>query len=400
MTAPDQTSGVALPLLRFIPFRRRDIVDMCLAENRLAGSRLDEFRRAAKLIDEYFQRDFHTLKQQLKDAYAPVDPDADTRCVEGLRDAETCDLAEALSDVLNRANYEKVAEEELDAAFESESLFSIRLYVNLDDFEEVLLYTRGANERVEQVPRFLGFFPKTVRFKNYDRVVLYIKFKDKIDESSTLGGCRPGSTMLKLFQDVPDADLEMLFPNTRVGMRFRDKLLIGIPAMVSGAVVLTTKMGATLVLLASLLGFWLGMSEKEVTLDRNAVLALLAGFGALGAYLWKQFSSFRNRKLRFTETLTRNLYFKLLDNNAGVLYRVLDDAEESECKESLLAYYFLLAAETPLSAEALDGVIEDWFASRWQCQLDFEIDDALRKLELLGLATADEARLWSPAASP
>ena len=266
MTAPDQTSDIALPLLRFIPFRRRDIVDMCLSERRLSGNKLDDFRRAAELIDEYFQRDFHALKQQLKDAYAPVDPDADTRCVEGLREAESYDLAEALSNVLNRANYEKVAEAELDAAFESESLFSIRLYVNLDDFEEVLLYTRGANERVEQVPRLLGLFPKTVQFKNYDRVVLYIKFKDEIDEPSTLGGCRPGSTMLKLFQDVPDADLEKLFPNTRVGMRFRDKLLIGIPAMVSGAVVLTTKMGATLVLLASLLGFWLGMSDQEVTL--------------------------------------------------------------------------------------------------------------------------------------
>ncbi len=396
MTVPAQILGTELPLLRFIPFRRRDIVDMCLAEERLAGSRLGDFRRAAARIDNYFQRDFHSLKQQLKDAYAPIDPDADTRCVEGLREADNYDLAESLSNVLNRANYEKVAAEELEAAFESESLFSIRLYVNLDDFEHVLLYTRGANERVEQVPRFLGLFPKTVRFKNYDRVVLYIKFKDTIDESSALGGCRPGSTMLKLFQDVPDADLEMLFPNTRVGMRFRDKLLIGIPAMVSGAIVLSTKVGATLVLLASLLGFWLGMSEQEVTLDRNAVLALLAGFGALGAYFWKQFSSFRNRKLRFTETLTRNLYFKLLDNNAGVLYRVLDDAEESECKESLLAYYFLLAAQSPLAAETLDSAIEDWFATRWQCQLDFEIDDALRKLELLGLAAADEAGLWSP----
>ncbi len=393
--APDADQQLDLPLLRFIPFRRRDIVEMCLSEQLLSKDKLAQFQRAERHIDEYFQRDFHLLKQQLKDAYAPVDPDADTRCVDGLAKASEVDLSDALENILNRANYERVSSDALDAAFETESLFSIRLYVNLNDFDEVLLYTRGANERVEQVPRFLGRFPKTVRFTNYDRVVLYIKFKNDIDEASTLGGCRPGSTMLKLFQDVPEADLEMLFPNTRVGMRVRDKLLIGIPAMASGAIVLSTKVGATLLLLASLIGFWLGMSDKSVTLDRNAVLALLAGFGALGAYLWKQFSSFRNRKLRFTETLTRNLYFKLLDNNAGVLYRILDDAEESECKESLLAYYFLLASESPLSPQALDELIEGWFAQRWQCKLDFEIEDALRKLELLNLASPDDRGLWA-----
>ncbi len=399
MQASEGSEQISIPELRFIPFRFSDIKRMCLAEGALADDQLVAFNDGGRQITEYFQRDFHHLKQALKDAYAALDPDADTRLLDGLGSGSELNLTEALESLLNRANYERVSASELNAAFDSESLFSIRLVVDLDEFEEVLLYTRGASERVEEVPRFLGYFPKTVRFKNYDRVVLYIKFRRDIDDVSSLGGCRPGSTMLKLFQNVPDADLEMLFPNTRVGMRIRDKLLIGIPAMVSGAIVLSTKVGATLLLLGSMLGFWLGFSDREVTMDRNTVLALLAGFGALGAYLWKQFSSFRNRKLRFTEALTRNLYFKLLDNNAGVLYRILDDAEESECKESLLAYYFLLAAGVPLCAARLDALIEEWFVARWQCRLDFEIDDALRKLELLGLAKADSHGEWRPVLS-
>ncbi len=78
-----------------------------------------------------------------------------------------------------------------------------------------------------------------------------------------------------------------------------------------------------------------------------------------------------------------------MDNNAGVIYRLLDDAEESECKESLLAYYFLLAAQQPLSAQELDQRIEVWFSQRWQYQLDFDIDDALQKLAMLNLAYLD-----------
>ena len=35
------------------------------------------------------------------------------------------------------------------------------------------------------------------------------------------------------------------------------------------------------------------------------------------------------------ETLTRNLYFKNLDNNAGVFHRLANDAEEEESKEAI-----------------------------------------------------------------
>lgn len=384
----------ALPVLRFIPFRRRDIVDMCREEGGLTDDQQQQFEQANALIEATFQSEFHALKQQLKDAYAALDPDSDTRC-SAVASQNPEQLSLLLAQVLNRANYEKVTAEDLDAAFESASLFNIRLMVDMDDFEDVLLYTRGINERSETVSGPLGLFSKTIEFRNFDRVVLFIRFKNDIDENSTLGGCRPGATMLKLFKDVPEADLEMLFPNTRIGMRVRDKLLIGIPAIVSGGVVLTTKLGATLLLLGSLFGFWLGIKNEPVTLDRNALIALAAGFGTLGGYLWKQFSSFRNRKLRFTEALTRNLYFKLLDNNAGVIYRIIDDAEESECKESTLAYYFLMCLNRPVSAETLDSEIEAWFQKRWQCTLDFEIDDALEKLLRLGLAQQSSQGTWS-----
>ena len=39
--------------------------------------------------------------------------------------------------------------------------------------------------------------------------------------------------------------------------------------------------------------------------------------------------------------LTQSLYYQNLDNNAGVLTRLLDEAEEQECREVLLGYYCL-----------------------------------------------------------
>ncbi len=373
--------------LRFIPFRRADLVQMCLARGQLDTPAQAVFSHSCEKIEGHFQREFHEIKQQLKQAYGPLDPDADTRLVREFRDERAAErLGDLLEQVLNRANYDRVTREQLERAFNNASLFDLKLYVDLDDFEEAMLFTRGATPRVEQVKKLFGLWTKTVTFTNFDRVVLYIRFKDDVDTGSTLGGCQPGSTMLKLFQNVPGADVEMLFPNTRVGMRMIDKLLLGVPALVSGGIVMTTKLGTTLVLLGSLIGFWLGMSSEPVELNRATVLVLLAGLGALGGYLWKQYSSFRNRKMRFTQALTENLYFKLLDNNAGVMFRLLDEAEESECKESLLAYYFLLEAGGPVTAADLDNSVEQWLAERWQCTLDFEIGDALRKLDVLGLA--------------
>ena len=111
----------------------------------------------------------------------------------------------------------------------------------------------------------------------------------------------------------------------------------------------------------------------------------MASLGALGGYFWRLFSSFKNRKLAFMQTLTQNLYFKNLDNNAGVFHRLIDDAEEEECKEAFLAYYFLLTQPGIATEEELDGVVESWFEQRWESKVDFEVDDALAKLRNLGL---------------
>ncbi|MFC1665835.1 hypothetical protein ACFL17_09470 [Pseudomonadota bacterium] len=82
-----------------------------------------------------------------------------------------------------------------------------------------------------------------------------------------------------------------------------------------------------------------------------------------------------------------------MDNNAGVFYRLANDAEEEECKEAVLAYYFLLVSEQPLSRSELDGKVESWLSNKWNCVIDIEIDDALQKLLTLGLVQEEDGEL-------
>lgn len=379
-------------ILRFIPFRKADIIEMCLAEGSLPADQHELFRQFCHQIQHIFHYKYYADLENIKNNYALLDPDSDTRQVllKSQELQQNNQFVNQLKELLERANYEKLSESDLNQALHQDSLFKLKLKVNFEDFEEVLFYFRGESIEQETVVKYFGLKKQLIQFVNYERVLIYIKFsKDFQSHKAALRQYRPGSIMLKLFQNVPKADLEMLFPNTKLQMRLVDKVLIGIPAAVSGGVVLATKLGATLILIGSLIGFWIGLHADPVELDKTALLTLFIGIGALLSYLWKQFSNFKNRKLRFMQTLTKNLYFKNLDNNAGVFHRLLDEAEEEECKETIIAFYFLLVQNTAIDQHTLDKSIEAWFRNQWDYDLNFEIDDAVKKLVELELAKVD-----------
>ncbi|QEQ96616.1 TMEM143 family protein [Neptunomonas concharum] len=374
--------------LRFIPFRKSDVVEMCLAKGGLDKAQRQQFRALYRLIERHFHLEFHERVESLKDSFAHINPDADTLKVDlpSTLPIDCEPFATQLSSLLEKANFERIDEQTLQLALSRDSLFKVRLAVDMHDFADVLLYARGKQEREETLSTLFGLRKQTIRFINYERVAIYIRLNEHLDiDRQKQFNLQPGGIVLKLFKNVPEADLEMLFPNTEIRMRLIDKVLIGVPAAISGGIVISTKLGGTLLLLASLFGFWLGLHNQPVELDKAALIALFAGFGALGSYLWKQFNTFKNRKLKFVQSLTQNLYFKNLDNNAGVFHRLIDDAEEEECKEAILAYYFLLTSERKLTKPELDGLIEQWFKEKWRCTINFEIEDALHKLKKLGL---------------
>jgi hypothetical protein len=369
--------------LRFIPYRKQDVVEMLLSDQRLDKNQREDFRTLAELLQGIYHFEYHSKLERLKNSYAPLNPDRDTRILPDLEENATSDLSEQLELILNKANYELLTREQLERAFTQSSLFKLRLHVDFEDFSEVLVFTRGEHIRQEEVSSWFGLRRKTVEFVNFDRVVLYLQYRA---QGGPDGVAAPaGSVILKLFQNVPRADMEMLFPNTRLGMRTVDKLVIGVPAVAGGVAMFTTKAGASLLLLGALLGYWLGLRSEPVQLNQATMLALLAGVGALGSFLWKQFSNFKNRKISFMKSLTENLYFKSLDNNAGVFHRLVDDAEEEECKEALIAYYFLLTRAAINGSRQLDQQVEHWFQQQWDCRLDFEVGDALAKLVELEL---------------
>lgn len=385
---------------RFIPFRKSDVIAMCADEQ--PDRERKPFRAFAELLESLLHHEFRGRLEALKDAYSPFNPDADVRTVHepsaDERDAAQERLVEELTALAEAANFERISADDLDRAFAEESLVKVRLEADFDDFEHVVFYRRGVHTREEQVKRWFGLRRTNITFTNYGKVLVYVKFKDAA-HFQALGKhvddlpFAPGSMIIKLFQDVPRADLEMLFPNARVRMRAIDKLLIGVPAVVSGIIMVVTKLVAALLPVLLLLAFWFGLRSEPVELDQGQLVTLGAALAALGGFLVRQFGKFKNRKIQFMKSLSDNLYFRNLDNDAGVFNHLLDAAEEEEVKEALLAYHFLHSAAEALTADELDQRIEAWFARRWGAVFDFEVADGVRKLRRLRLVDDAEGRL-------
>lgn len=385
---------------RFIPFSKTDVIEMCLKEAQMTEAENREFKDFCRILEALFHFEFHTGLEKLKACFGPFNPDADTRRIFSTSESEKKNLQKQLvsemTAVLDAANFEKVTAEDLKQALDEESLFQIRLEVDFDDFEDVIFFRRGKTIKEETLVKFFGLSKKKFKFTNYERVAIYIKFKEKSyfdAQNRKKLYFEPGSTIIKLFHNVPRADLEMLFPNSKVRMKTIDKIIIGVPAAVSGIIVLVTKLGASLLLIGSVLSFWLGFQDEEVQIKQQHLIALGAGLGTLGGFLFRQINKYKNRKIKFMKALSDNLYFKNLDNNLGVFYHLIDAAEEEEFKEAVLAYYFLLSAKGDLTKNELDHRIENWLAEKWDCHIDFEIGDAVDKLQRLKLVEGEADRL-------
>lgn len=374
-----------MSLERYIPFRKSDVISMC--QHLLPPADQASFKEFAELFASIIHFEYHKRLERLKNNYAPFDPNADTRLLTSLSDSDklVCQqaFAKEFSEVLNAANFERITDADLQDALNEESLFKVRLEVAFDDFAEVVFYRRGASQKQETLRTWWGLRKQTISFTNYDRVAVFIRFKDQTYFKANRKipfGFEPGSTIIKLFQNVPKADLEMLFPNSEVRMRPIDKVIIGASAAVGGAVVLVTKLGASIILLLALLSYWLGFRNDNVEFTQQHMISFALGMGVFGSFIFKEWTKFKNRKIKFMKALSDNLYFKSLDNNAGVFHTLIDAAEEEDCKEAIIAYSFLLSQNNAFSANELDNAIETWFKTHYQCSLDFEITDALDKL--------------------
>ena len=378
----------------FIPFSTEIILEK-LVDLFQSDDDKNQFKKLFHILEHYYHYEGFNLNQKLKQNYAFFDPDRlpeEKLIYKGKSELEQ--FKQTFQKVLERGNFKEIDHQTIHEALANSDLVGLNLHIDFNDFQEYFMYARGLTKKKEKVKHLL-FWKKEIEIEYYDRVVLYLHnsteqhFHNKKVNTATLPFA-PDSIVLKIFKRVPKNDLETIFPNAEPKMSLTDKLLLWIPAIGGGVPILSTKVIPALIKIehAYKAGNLMHLQGIKNTLIQSGV-----ALGVLGLYLFRQYKGYVNKKNNFKKMLTDSLYFKNLGNNGAVFHTLLDASEEEEIKECILAYTFLIN-QPHISAETLDSLIENWIQQTFSFSLDFDVYDALQKLEKIGLANVQN-NLWS-----
>ena len=436
----------------FIPVRTEDLVEALCMKPALSGENREKFKKTAALIEALYHYDFHDTLEKARGAYHFFNPDADTLKRYGPDtdpEKKFDTMAAALEKILVAANYREFPLDELNALMTQAAPEGLDVQVDLGRYDKILIYRRG----LKTAPKAKNLLARTKFFRKKDapmdpqtevsppthdqeeiiqRLLILIKLKNSEDmeqfydsfiETTGETGQERARRMagkalfgkkeprrhdassgtpaifLKVFKNVPVSALETLFPDVTVRMTLLDKGLILLP-LIGGILSVVNRVVPALLLIGTIIAAVIAGRAIDWGEFRDHLFPILTAFSIVGVITFKIFSKYRITKEKHQAKLMKTLYFHNLDNNAGVFDFLVQEAEEEECKEALLAYYFLLTERNadgePFTEEELDRRIEQWMEERFGMTLDFEVDDALRKLEEKKLLVKDGDRYRVP----
>ncbi len=382
---------------RFIPVTRFALIDRLTMTSAWPGGQAQEARRFFRYLDHWRRQQYTSQLHELEETYEPFSPDSDLLMTRTFtaeeRRAMQRRVVDGMDRILEQANYVRIDPRDVELILTRDSAYDLDLYVDLDAFDEVMLYYRGATTRRDKRRRWHKFYLKEefdvpifqrlfllFKLKPFDQRVREIMQAQKLTRkeaekivkrarASMPPQVREDNIYMKLFKNIPRNDLEMVFPNTQVRFRLFDKLRLG--ATASGGLGL----GA------------FGAAGKIALLATNPIAAAGAVVG-LGGIAVRQAVNFMNQKQRYMVVMAQNLYFHSMADNRGVMLKLAGRAAEEDIKEEMLLYS-VLAKERARRQDLpdIDAAIEQYLATSFGVAVDFDIPDALRRLTEDGVVT-------------
>ncbi|MGD1806532.1 TMEM143 family protein [Dapis sp. BLCC M126] len=381
----------------FIPYSRRDIIELCIKDGKLPENCQQKFRDFCSILLAYYHFKLHKTLEVLKENYAPFNPDANTKYIADYSDSELATMktkvVQSFAKILQQGNYYPIYKASLERAFDEMSLIELKTFIDFNDFEEMVCYCRGD---IYQTYSFKRFFRKIEKEINiFERVAVLIKCKDK-DKNNTSENPLEESNLIaskiyiSLYRNIPKNDIAFLFPNVKVSMTLKDRLMLIVPA-IGAAVPIVLRIVPQFLLIIGVIVFLvlgpdyveqlkLRANPQDVKNMTGILLGSLSLLVTLGGFCFKQYSQYKTKHIKFQKQVTETLFFKNLANNAGVFQTLTDEAEEEECKEIILVYYHLLTSNTSLTPEQLDDKIEVWMEENFDTKIDFDINGPLNNL--------------------
>jgi len=386
----------------FIAVRKTDILDALIGHGGLADeTQGDKFRQICRRLAALYHYEYFAELERLHDDYFYFDPELEphARFDQAALERAYADLVASFATVLADANFVEMSHAEIAQAHRQRSTMRVEIEAPVDDFREVRFFRRGHHEETLETPGWLGLRRRATQVLVYDDIVMFVAMKPEAEIVSrrerrrlARGKIRPGSVLIKYFRNIAGIDLNALFPNVRVVLSWRDKILLSGPALAGGLPILL-KLASTITVLFLVIGFYFGLSASVADEQMAGAFAALSGLVALGGFVMRQWLRYQRQSLQYQKELTENVYFRNVNNNAGIFDAMIGAAEDQECKEAFLAFYFLSTASSAPDRAGLEDSIESWLSRAFGVAVGFKVGDALAKLDRLGLLLRDGERL-------
>lgn len=402
-------------LEHFIPIRAAHMVRQLLRQRGLSAQQVEQFQRLTDRIADQFHRATITRLEDFLEDYAPFDPDQDLvyhhREGGGVLALRGERFVQSLTELLKTANYRQLTQKMIEESLRTAEGWGVRYSVDFTNFDVLHVYVRGIQRRrIYRRARWRPWRKESRLVEIYQRVVLLFSMK----AGHRLGArFDPDCIYLKIFKDMPETEVDMMMPGSRVRFSWTDRGKILFPAI--GGIFAGMRLAKALVIwgprislfirfvaLTSILK-WIGGSTWFADWALNAegdglnftgwtVAAVLA----LTFYFVKYWLSHNRTTREHQGLLTNNLYMRNLGNNGSVLFQIMEDAKEQELRELYLGYFLLWqhAGPTGWTTEELDCQAQACLRKLVKREVDFEVSDALRKLRDFKLVEQSPTGHW------
>lgn len=191
-------------------------------------------------------------------------------------------------------------------------------------------------------------------------VLMYRMAKPMEDHKAGPGGAGP--LILKSFHDIPMADLEMIFPEVIITVKFKDML-----------------MNVSLALVAIGTFLWTLMRGIRFSGEIIAMISILGGKVA------QSVTALLAAQSRYAGMMAKALQAKSANSQVGMLMHLMESMEDQECKEMILSYCVLSGNGKSMTLKEIDTACESLLYTRFGLKVDFDVEGAMVKLLREGL---------------
>jgi hypothetical protein len=349
---------------RFIPVRLEAIVDAVTPDAQSAGVSAVAVTKFVDALRACVDQETAAFRRRLDVLYDPFNPDRDTT-IPDYEDAHKSDeamrkLLHCVEYLMDKANFTSMSEVHIEQAIQAASTRGIRVRFDASMIDSLTLWVRGIGrtmKRGKSVRHPIRGQEKQIEF--YRRLVVLARLKEEDD------------LLLKMFRNIPTADLEALLPHAQVSMNWFDRAKVAVGA---GGALGSIGAAVTKAATAASLGLF------------NLLYVLGLPFLVLG---WRSFSGYRRALNNRDSQRTKNLYYLNLASNWAVLSTTLARTSQEETKEAAILYlYLLICQQHPAGTEeGLCRQVERFLRDHFDLHCSFDCPDAME--------TLDRFELWS-----